>query len=302
MLSLVPALKRNTTRTISGLRAALASRSESLIELLQIDLIQQHYLAAGGPAGPLGYPNSAVKFANRQAIREYRGGTVSIQGNGVRGVVTQETTITFLGFKCIRESKTDQMSSADEPYCVITVDSGLGSPVVRTFGRFENVNTGTEIAVGEVLIKGVPPNITGLRVLAFENDFGSPDTTAKEIQAMAVTLSQQAGAFAAGAAAADGPGVGPAAAAGTVGGIAAGPIGAAIAAAAVTALDLKDDFIGQSAKVLFLRPGELGTAPTKGVFRDTPFNHMVSIDGQDNGEYEFYFDVQVLDLQPGKLA
>jgi len=266
--------------------------------LLQIDLIHQRYTGIGGPGGPLGYPTSEVRFDTGNAIREYRGGDIRILGKNVPAIARQEVTITFLGFRCIEESTSDQVSSSDEPYFVITIDDGTRTPTVRKFGRFENVDKGTEIGFAEVVIKGVPPNIMGLRVLAYENDFGDPDETAKKVQETVVVLSQQAGTLASGAAAADGPGVGPAAAAGTVGGIAAGPIGALVAAGLVTALGLGDDFVGQSASSLFSRSEDVGTKPTIDKFQNNDFNHQIHVDGGDNGVYEFFFDIKTELIEP----
>jgi hypothetical protein len=298
MLSLISALKQTATQSALGLRSALSSRSSSLAELLQINLIHQRYLRAGGTAGPLGFPTSEVRFDAGASFREYRGGDIRILGTAISAIARQEVTITFLGFKCVKESSSDQLSPSDEPYFVITVDSGTGTPTVRKFGRFENVNTDSEIGVGEILLKGVAPNIMGLRVLAYENDFGDPDDTAKKIQETVVALSQQAQSLTSGAAAADGPGVGPAAAAGTVGAIAAGPIGALIASGVVSTLDLRDDFVGQAASILFSRSEDVGTPPKKGEFQTNEFNHQISINGGRQGEYEFFFDVLVQRIEP----
>jgi hypothetical protein len=115
-----------------------------------------------------------------------------------------------------------------------------------------------------------------------------------------VKLSQQAQALASagGAGSADGPGVGPAAAAGTVGAIAAGPLGALVAAGIVTALDLGDDFVGQSAMLLFERAENVGTPPPMGKFQNMTYNRMIKVNGGEEGEYDLFFDVLVQYIGP----
>lgn len=293
MLSLASTLKQTATKSVLGLRSALSSQSSSLTELLQINRIHQRYLSVGGPGGSLGFPVSEVQFHTGVPIREYRGGDIRVLGNKVPAIARQEVTITFLGFKCSKESTSDQLSGADEPYFVITIDNGTGNPLVRKFGEFENIVTDTEIGIGEFLIKGVAPNIMVLRVLVYENDFGNPDETAKKIQEFVVAVAGQAQTLASGAAAADGAGVGPAAAAGAVGAIAGGPIGAAIAVGIVEAFGLDDDFVGQSASILFALTEDVGTPAEQGEFGTTKFNHRIVVDGGDEGKYELFFDVLV---------
>jgi hypothetical protein len=137
-------------------------------------------------------------------------------------------------------------------------------------------------------------------VAAFENDQGNPDDTAKKIQDEIVKLSQQAASLASAASAADGAGE-FAAGAGTVGGIAGGPLGAIVAAGIVLALDLGDDFIGQSVAVLFPRPEDVGTPQTKGQFQGNDFNQQIDITSEEEGQYELFFDVHVA-LIPGPVT
>ena len=122
-----------------------------------------------------------------------------------------------------------------------------------------------------------------------------------------IKLSQQAQSLASAADAADGPGIGPGAAAGTVGAIAGGPIGALIAAGIVSALDLGDDFVGQAATLLFARPEDVGTPPTQGQFhpegldQGMAFNRKINVDGGDEGVYDLFFDILVVN-QPAPFT
>jgi hypothetical protein len=299
MLSLRTGLAQTQTASALAMRADLRSEETSLRRLLQTSLIHQHYLAGGGHNGPFGFPISNVQFGDKDATRDFRGGGIRVLGADVHALGMHKVRVTFLGFKCIEESAHDQLSDTDEPYFIITVDSGTGAPVVRKF-EFEGIETDTEIFVGAFLVDGVPPNPMAIRVLAYENDHGDPDETAKKIQETMVMLSQQAAALASAsdaAGAADGPGIGPSAGAAGVGGIVGGPLGALVAAGIVQVLGLGDDFINQSGTVAFSRPENVGTPAMLGMFKGTPFNSQISVDGGDEGRYELFFDIHVV-FQP----
>lgn len=300
MLSLSLGLTQTGTRSVRGMRQKLSSRSTSVRRLLQTHLIHQHYLASGGPHGAFGYPNSDVQFRVGEAMREYRGGDIHLLGTGFHDLPRLSVSIRFVGFKCVRESSWDQASPSDEPYFVITIDSGSGSPTVRKFGPFENVDTNTEMGFGDLLIDNVAPNPMSIRVIAYENDHGDPDKTAKNIQDTVVMLSQQAGAAAAGAGAeaADGPGVGPAALAAGVGGVAAGPLGALLAAGIVSTLGLGDDFINQTAFMLFEHSNDVGSPSKLGQVQHMDYNRNANVNGGDQGEYDLYFQILVKEIPP----
>ena len=217
MSTLRTALEQNKTNSMLGLRSALSSKRSSLTELLQTNLIHQHYLGSGGQNGPLGFPTSEMQFLGANASRQYRGGEIQLLGDKVAAVAKQVVTVRFRGFKCVREADSDQTSPHDEPYFVLTVVSGTTS-VVRKCGKFTGIDSGDEIGINQILIGGVPPDPMSILAIAYEQDFGDPNETAKKIQEEVVKLSNEVGSLASAAAAADGPGVGPAAAAATVGG------------------------------------------------------------------------------------
>jgi hypothetical protein len=300
MLSVRKSLRQAQTNSVRAFRTALSSERTSVRQLMQTQLIHNRYTELGAIDGVMGFPVSEVQFSGASGVRHYRGGEIEILGDIVKALPHHEVTIRFLGFKCVREADHDQLSPHDEPYFIISVDTGSGSPTVRKFGEYTGVDSGTEIAVAELLISHATPNPMAVRVAVFENDYGDPDETAKKIQEEVVKLSQQAQALAsaAGAGAADGPGVGPAAAAGTVGAIAAGPLGALVAAGIVTALDLGDDFVGQSAMLLFERAENVGTPPPIDKFQNMTYNRMIKVNGGAEGEYDLFFDVLVQYIGP----
>jgi hypothetical protein len=298
MLTLRSTLQQTQTSSIRGLRAVLSSTRSSARQLIQINLLHQHYIGLKGRNGPLGFPDSNVEFAGELGSRKYRGGEVSILHEKVKMGDRLEANIRFLGFKCIRESDSDGLSPHDEPYFVITVDTGNGTPTVKKFGPFEGIDTGDEVGVEELLIQSVAPNPLAVRVMAYENDDGDPDKTAKNIQDEAIKISQEVAKLASAADAADGAGAGPTAGGATIGGIIGGPLGALAAAGVVALLGLGDDFVGQDAAVLFVHSDDVGNPEVQGQFRGADFNKKISVDGDSEGAYDLFFDVRVQTIHP----
>jgi hypothetical protein len=99
--------------------------------------------------------------------------------------------------------------------------------------------------------------------------------------------------------AADGPGIGPAAGAAGAAGTLSGPVGAVIAGAIVTAMDLGDDHIGHAGASFFTRAYDIGDEPIQPKkLGDFPgmqdgYNAVIDIDGKDEGKYQLYFEVVV---------
>jgi hypothetical protein len=267
------------------------------------DRIHQHYLNSGGREGLLGFPISDVRSAGSTATRDYRGGEIRfLDAGNAAGFVTRQASVRFVGFRCVEESEHDQLTDTDEPYFVITVDTGDGRPVSRKFGPFENVETGTVVTDGSLIVDKIAPNPMAVKVSAYEHDRGDPDETATKLQETLVELSRAASSAAAGsaAAAADGPGVGPAGAAATAGGIIAGPIGALAAAGIVASLGLGDDFISQGAALAFV--DEIKTKePHEHLTPDAEFNTTIRLDGEAEGVYDVFFDIRVVGI-PDPIA
>src|SRR5689334_13617925 len=115
MLSVLASLKQTQTKSVLGLRSALSSQRASVTELLKTNLIHQHYLSRGGRYGRLGFPISDVQFLGTKAIRQYRGGEIQVLGNRAHDLPKLEVSVRFLGFRCVKESTSDQASPHDEP-------------------------------------------------------------------------------------------------------------------------------------------------------------------------------------------
>lgn len=260
--------------------------------------IHETYLQLGGHTGNLGFPTSEVTFSGNTATRRYRGGEVRARaefdeerqiGVVTQALVTQGVRITFVGFRCVRLS--NELSASDEPYFIVSVMNGDDQTRVEKFGPFENVKAGTEIGIGATLLSGRPLNPTTILAVAYENDEGDPDETAKKLREKAAEVVQQAQSLIAASAsgAADGPGIGTAAAASTAAGLISGPIGALLAGAIVSLFGLGDDYVGQDVAMLFQNPDSVGNRKAIGKFRDNDFNVRIAIDGHDEGSYELFF-------------
>jgi hypothetical protein len=295
MLALRSTLNLFNLSSVRALKDVTGVADASVTRQANRALIMRHYQANNGRNGPLGFPTSAVEVRGPLTVRQYRGGEIQVLGGVPTGSIRHEASVTFLGFTCVQESDHDQLSDTDEPYFVISVDSGNGIPITKKFGPFENTETGRRLGIGEKLIQNAAPNPLGIRVQAYENDEGDPDETAKELQEKLVELSKEAAslASASGAEAADGPGVGPAAAAG---GVLAGPLGALLAVGVVKGLGLGDDFIGQGMTLAFQRPESVKTPDEMGKFEGVPFNAKIDIDGGGEGKYELFFDIHVAEI------
>ncbi len=260
--------------------------------------IHETYLHIGGHVGSLGFPASEVKFSGNTATRQYRGGEIRARaefdeerqiGVVTQALVTQGVRITFIGFRCVRQS--NELSSSDEPYFIISVVNGDDQARVEKFGPFENIKKGSEIGIGATLLSGRPLNPTTILAIAYENDEGDPDETAKKLREKAAEVVQQAQSLiaASAAGAADGPGIGTPAAASAVAGLISGPIGGLLAGAIVSAFGLGDDYVGQDVALLFQNPDEVGNKKPIGTFRGNDFNVQIAIDGGDEGSYELFF-------------
>jgi hypothetical protein len=263
--------------------------------------IHDTYLKTGGPAGRLGFPISEVDFVGNTAKRRYRGGEIraraEFDGANQIGVTTQAFAIpglriTFIGFQCLVKSLG---GGKDEPYFILSVSNGDNQTRVQMFGPFENVGNGTEIGVGSILLGSGPPNPTAILAVAFENDEGDPDETARKIREKAAQGVQQLQSVIASAAASSpsGPGISSEDAASSVAGIITGPFKEVLPAAVVSLLGLDDDYIGQDVALVLQRPEEVGTKPPIGEFRGKPFNEKIEISGGDEGFYALFFDVFV---------
>jgi hypothetical protein len=276
-------------------------RTPQLNKAAVIAEIHDTYHKTGGLAGPLGFPISEVVFALDSAKRRYRGGEIraraKFDGATQIGVETQAFAIpglriTFIGFRCNVKSLG---GGSDEPYFITSMSNGDNQTRVQMFGPFENVENGTEIGVGSLLLASGAPNPTAILAVGFENDEGDPDKTARKIREKAAPGVQQLQSVIASSAASspDGPGISQSDAASSVAGIITGPFKELLPAAVVSLLGLDDDYIGQDVALVLQRPEEVGTKPAIGEFRGKPFNEKIDIFGGDEGFYTLFFDVFV---------
>jgi hypothetical protein len=305
MYSLLSALKGTQTTSVRGLQKALSSKRTNVVQLVQTHQIHDFYTKQQRSKGPLGYPIGEVQFQNGKAIRHYRGGEVHTMAGTAGGVLLREVKVMFGGFKCIKESSHDQLSDTDEPYFVVSVGTTGGMiPITKKFGHYENVETDTKQTINEVISTSLNPNPLMISVDAYEHDYGDPDETAKAIQDEMVKLAQAAQSLLAAteaADAADGPGIGPTAGAAGAAGTLAGPVGAVIAGAIVTVMDLGDDYIGHAGAAFFTRAYDIGDTPIEpkklgdfpGMDTNRGYNAVIDIDGKGEGKYQLYFDIAV---------
>lgn len=293
MYKLLPVLKETGTKSVGALRTALSSKRSRAVQLIQTHLIHQHYVKSGGRKSGLGFPTGEVQFdtKKRTATRRYRGGDIVVAMDGsTSGWVTHEVRVQYLGFHCFT---TQGGLGADEPYFIIAVDTKTGDPTTTT-RKYENVEEKKDVGDALTIIENATPDPLSILVVAYENDAGDPDETAKNVQAEMVKLSKEAAALAGALeGAADGPAAGTIAAAG---GALAGAWGAVIAVAIVAIFGMGDDYIGQNVTTLFLSGEEPTTPANIGKFQDMDYNKKVMVDGGDEGKYELYFHVLVREV------
>src|SRR5262245_61346695 len=313
MYSLLTALKQTNTKSVLGLKTALSSKRQSLVQLVQTSLIHERYKKYERAQGPFGFPVGEVRFVGPKAVRRYRGGAIEVGGGSggaqlmeASGLPLWQVTVTYGGFKCLQESTSDQLSDRDEPYFVITVVSAGGIPVTKKFGPYENVATGDSRSVPQLLRNDLSPNPLFIHVAAFEHHYGDPDDIEKTIQDKLVELAKAGEALASASAAdaADGSGLGPAVGAGGVSGLMAGPLVGVVVGAIVGIMDLGDDYISEGGADAFTHPEEVTEQsvhrPKIGDFEgmDGGYNAKIRIDGGDEGKYEVYFDIHATKWTP----
>ena len=128
-------------RTIAqemGLRAVVSARAVarttetavpvSLKKVAASHYIQSKYKQVGGHLGPLGSVLTTVTEQATLYRRAYRGGEIQFTATqGATGVVRHETTIRYIGFRCIKRAKDRFGAPSNEPYIVV----GIYPPSVR---------------------------------------------------------------------------------------------------------------------------------------------------------------------------
>ena len=288
MYSLLSALKETQTGSVRNFRSKLSSERSSVVQLLQTHRIHRLYKTSGGRKSGLGFPIGQVQVDDKgKASRRYRGGEVFATREGsTEAWVRQVADVNYLGFHC---HEMQGGLGSDEPYFVIAVDIGTGSPLATKTFKYENVEENTEMG-GDYIVKNVTPDPMNIRVIGFEHDAGDPEQTAQNVQNELVKLSQEAAGWGGESEdAADSP-AGDAAVAG---GALSGAWGALLAFAIVEVFGMGDDFIAQGLKNVFTPPPNVPeTPPNLGTFQGDPYNVSIVLDGEDE-KYTLYFQVTV---------
>jgi hypothetical protein len=234
-------------------------------------------------------PTDVVKFdSQNRGSRQYRGGEIHVMEGSASGFVQRVASVTYLGMRCLKT----QGGSDDEPYFILGVDFGDGSPVVQ-LAKYENITQGSEGGDVRFLVGNQAPNPMAIRAIAYENDAGDPEQTKKNVQDELVKLSNEAVAVYGAVEAADSPDLATVFAAGS--NALKGAWSAVIAAIIVGAFGMEDDYTGQDSRVLFLPPEPAMTPATIGTFHGQPYNVKLDVDGKDEGHYELFFRVNVAD-------
>jgi hypothetical protein len=197
--------------------------------------IAQRWNDLGGPRSYLGYPTGDEgDFIEDGRISTFQNGDIFYWPD--TGALDQRSTVLSLaGLRCYGETDNDQLSTADEPYVIVSAISG---GVVRTESSpiFQGVDDGESRTCMTELYRGKPGGLQ-LSVHLMEHDEANPDIYKSKIQEAALAL-HKAGTVAL----AFIPVVGWAVAA------VAGPLGEAawpaLAGAISDALDMGDDQVG----------------------------------------------------------
>jgi hypothetical protein len=275
------------------------SPERSVFKQAQIAAIDTFYRQSGGVRGPYGFPLGEAEFSGESAVRDYSGGRIGFLHHTARHVEGFAVRVRFVGFRCERESASDQLSGADEPYFIIGVIGGNTKSSTKRFGPYEDINSGTvRFEATEVASAGIgnndniaPPIVLG--VVGMEHDWGSPEEAEakvrKAIEDIEDKFEQAVGTFT--GASTDNHVMPQWARDIYIGWVPEG---------ATALLGLGDDEVGATPVVLFDTKAELKDLPpppVKGMHGQNEYTHNVRIDGGDQGEYELFFKIDLVHLE-----
>jgi hypothetical protein len=142
-------------------------------------MIQKHQLS-GGLGGQLGIPMGDLRPVERGFVKPYSGGLIQFFDltQPPEGFHKNRAEIRFVGFRCHQQSE----SGPDEPYFIIGVQgTNQEANVTRTFGPFENVETGDNNFVGTMITTTAQPPFT-IFASGMEHDSGSPSDASAEVE------------------------------------------------------------------------------------------------------------------------
>lgn len=285
-------LKDLGTTSVREMFRRTGSSENSVFKQGQIAAINSLYRENNGFRGLFGFPLDAVEFDGNSATQSYSGGKIKFLSDNPQGEEITVVRVRFVGFRCIAESSSDQLSGSDEPYFIIGVASASGSRTKR-FGPYEDIDSGT-VRFEADLIASDEDNIKApivLGVVAMEHDEGSPqeaeDKVRKVVEEIEKKFDQAVGSF-------TGVNTGNHVLPEWSRDILIGWVPEGIAAV----FGLADDKIGSTPVVLFDNKAELKEwlAPSiQGKHGPNEYNIVVNIDGGDQGKYDLFFNVDLFD-------
>jgi hypothetical protein len=180
MISLRSVLTPLNLQSFRALEAFTKIPDESFRRQVSRALIMLHHERLGGLRGRIGIPMGDLRPVDGGFMKPYSGGFIKLLdfADGPQGIHTHRAEVRFVGFRCHEQSE----SGPDKPYFIVSVqgvnDEGR---VTKTFGPFENVETGDNKFIGEIVTRNAQPPFT-IFVVGMENDSGSPDEASAEVE------------------------------------------------------------------------------------------------------------------------
>ena len=284
-------LKNIGTKSVRDLIRSTGSPERSVFKQAQIASIDQLYHINRGFRGPFGFPLGEVEFTGPTAVRSYSGGQINFLSNSPQGGEKNTVVrVRFVGFRCISESDSDQLSGSDEPYFLIGVAGASHSNTAR-FGPYEGIDTGSvrfEAAyVASEDHKIAPPIVLG--VVAMEHDDGSPEEAEAKVRKVVEDIEKK---FDQAVSAFSGVSTGNHVLPEWSRDILIGWVPEGIAAL----FGLGDDEVGKTPMVLFDNKADLKEwrAPAIiGKHGPNEYNIVINIDGGSQGNYDLFFKVDL---------
>lgn len=294
MLSLRAMLDAAEHDSVRSIANATGVPSSSVAEQVQIGAIGTHYLRLGGARGPLGLGvNNVVFDTDGAGSRLYSGGRIKIQGNTPQGHSETVVRVRYVGFHCNAES--DESSSSDEPYFIVSVASSQGSRT-KTFGPFEDIDAGDDVSATDLVVSEIdgltPPIVLG--VVGMENDEGTPAEAEAKVREIFQAVEQKIDEAASALGAFNGENhVMPEWMRDIV-------IGWAPEFVA-DVFGLADDLINTESRVIFDFDANLEkwqAAPIIGQHKGNDYNYMIRINqqGEDEGDYTLFFHIDIFTI------
>lgn len=286
-------LKDLGTTSVRELFRSTGSPERSVFKQAQIAAIDSLYRENGGFRGPFGFPLDEAEFTGQTAERYYSGGRIRFLSDNPQGEEMTVVRVRFVGFHCISESDSDQLSGSDEPYFIIGVASA-GRSNTQRFGPYGDIDSGTvrfdATYVASEDHRITPPIVLG--VVAMEHDEGTPEEAEAKVREMIEGLEEKfdqvVGAF-------SGVSTGDHVMPEWARDIYIGWAPEAIAAV----FGLGDDEVGRTPMVLFDNKSELKEWRAPAVIGNhgpNEYNVVLNVDGGDEGKYDLFFKVDLFKI------